>query len=118
MARTRTWRRVRDARRSIATSSETAKLSELDALIKGTGWRRGWADRIKGTQIGIVYLMRDGVDECAIAQWPAYEGSGSSGTLIPRAAIAEARNLLDNPPAPRTRREEYDKGHAIPCRRQ
>lgn len=102
MTKSKTWKRNRDERRRISQSGDTVGLAEIDHLIKGTAWSRGWVDRINDAQIGIVYLIRRGIDEVAVAQWPAYAGWGEQRTQVPRSALADIRKLLDNPPPPAT----------------
>lgn len=101
VTKSKTWKRNRDERKRVSESEDTVALSEVESLIKGTRWGRGWADRIEGAQIGIAYLIRRGVDEVAVVQWPAYEGWGGSGTQVPRSALTDTQNLLDNPPPPK-----------------
>ncbi len=103
MSKSKTWKQNRDERRQISQGGDTVELHELDALLKGLSWTRGWADNHHGAQIGIVYLIRDGIDECAVVEWPAYAGWGDRGTQVPRTALQEARALIENPPPPRLR---------------
>lgn len=93
----------------MASSPEMVELGRFDALIADSDWRRGWADAHHGTQIGVIFTLRDGVDECSVAEWPAYQGYGGSGTLIPKAAMDDMLALIKAPPAPRLRTTEEIK---------
>lgn len=100
MAKSNTWKRDRDERQRVAESDETVPLSELDALLEGTPWERGWCDCHEGAQIGIVFLDRPDIDEHAVVHWPAYAGWGESSTQIPRGALKQTKQLIESPPPP------------------
>lgn len=96
MTKSKTWKKNRDSRRTIAGDQNMIELSELDALIP-PDWERGWADHITDAQIGIVYIKPRG-SVGAVRKWPAYAGHGErSGPLIPRESLTDAAAVIREP---------------------
>lgn len=102
MTKSKTWKKNRDTRRSLAQSGDFIDFREYRNLVDSfDGWRRVWSDHIVSStgQQAFAGIIRE-CDKYAVIKFKVYEAWGEVDALMEKTDLDRVRAILASPPPP------------------